>query len=58
MIVSIYVDDLIIAGHSIGRINALKQALSKKFDIIDLGRVENLLSIEIRHLKDRSIFLY
>jgi hypothetical protein len=28
----------------------LKQALSKKFNIIDLGRVKNLLGIEICYL--------
>jgi len=56
--VSIYVDDLIIVGHDISRINTLKQALNKKFDIIDLGRVKNLLGIEICYLEDRSIFLY
>ena len=58
MMVSIYVDDLIIAGHDISRINTLKQALNKKFDMTDLGRVENLLGIEICHLEDGSIFLY
>ena len=58
MIVSIYVDNLIITGYSISRINTLKQALNKKFNITDLGRVKNLLSIEIRYLKDRLIFLY
>jgi len=58
MMVSIYVDDLIIAGHDISRINTLKQALNKKFDMTDLGRVENLLGIEIRHLEDGSIFLH
>ena len=51
-------DDLIITGYSISRINVLKQALNKKFNITDLGRVKNLLSIEIRYLKDRLIFLY
>ena len=58
MMVSIYVDDLIITGHDISRINTLKQALNKKFNITDLGRVKNLLGIEIRHLEDRLIFLY
>jgi hypothetical protein len=58
MIVSIYVDNLIITGHNISRINTLKQALNKKFDITDLGRVKNLLGIEIRHLQDRLIFLH
>jgi hypothetical protein len=48
--VSIYIDDLIIIGYNISRINTLKQALNKKFNITDLGRVENLLGIEIRHL--------
>jgi hypothetical protein len=58
MMVSIYVDDLIIAGHDISRINTLKQALSEKFNITDLGRVENLLGIGIRHLQDGLIFLH
>ena len=51
-------DDLIIAGHDIDRINVLKKALNKKFDMTDLGRAENLLSIEIRYLEDGSIFLH
>jgi hypothetical protein len=50
MMVSIYVDDLIITGHDISRINTLKQALNEKFNITDLGRVKNLLGIEICHL--------
>ena len=58
MIVSIYVDDLIIAGHDIDRINVLKKALNKKFDMTDLGRAENLLGMEIRYLEDGSIFLH
>ena len=51
-------DDLIITGYNIDRINVLKKALSEKFDMADLGRAENLLGMEIRHLEDRSIFLY
>jgi hypothetical protein len=58
MMVSIYVDNLIITGHDISRINTLKQALNEKFDMTDLGRVENLLGMEIRHLQDGLIFLH
>jgi hypothetical protein len=58
LIVSLYVDDLLIAGHDIERINALKKALNEKFDMTDLGRAENLLGMEIKHLDDGSIFLH
>jgi hypothetical protein len=47
LIVAIYVDNLIITGSNIGRINVLKRALERTFNITDLREVKNLLGIEI-----------
>jgi hypothetical protein len=58
LIVAIYVDNLIITGSNIGRINVLKRALERTFNITDLREVKNLLGIEIQRLEDGSIFLY
>jgi hypothetical protein len=41
------VDDLIITGSNIGRIDVLKRALERTFDMTDLGEVKNLLGMEI-----------
>lgn len=46
-IVSIYVDDLKITGSSMTDINFLKQALSKRFQMVDLGPISYYLGISI-----------
>jgi hypothetical protein len=57
LIVAIYVDDLIIVHKDIARINSLKEALNSKFNMKDLGRIRNLLGMEVHCLENGSIFI-
>ena len=51
-IITIYVDNLLIIGLSITRINELKKSLIKRFKIIDMGVVIKYLNIEIKRRLD------
>jgi hypothetical protein len=58
LIVVIYVNDLVIIRPKIAQIEQLKEALKQTFDITDLGKVKNLLGIQIKQLNNRSLFLH
>jgi hypothetical protein len=58
LIITIYVDDLIIVGPNIEQIARVKEALSRQFHITDMGNVSTLLGMEIEHFKDYSILLH
>jgi hypothetical protein len=50
--VAVYVDDLLIVGPRIEQINELKQSLSERFRMTDLGLCNHYLSLTIR--RDRA----
>ena len=55
---AVYVDDLLIAGPSKEEIQKLKKALSKRFDMTDLGPCSYYLGMTItRDRKNRTIRL-
>ena len=43
----LYVDDILIVGRNVSRIDKLKKQLSKSFSIKDLGLVKKILGIRI-----------
>ena len=47
VIVLLYVDDILIAGKNVSRIDRLKKQLSKSFAMKDLGPAKKILSIRI-----------
>lgn len=49
--ISIYVDDLLIAGPRLDEIASLKAALSERFDMVDLGECHFYLRMQI--VRDR-----
>ena len=57
MILTIYVDDLILTGDWTDEIAAFKLALLGRFKIQDLGRLEHCLGFNVHYPKDGSILL-
>ena len=47
VILLLYVDDILIVGRNVSRIDKLKKQLSKSFSMKDLGLVKKILSIRI-----------
>ena len=45
--VGVYVDDIILAGYTDERINKVKDALSRKFDMKDMGRLHYFLGMTV-----------
>ena len=52
LILSLYVDDILIAESNMGLINAIKEWLSSIFEMKDMGEVNFMLGVRI--LRDRS----
>ena len=52
IILLLYVDDMMIAGGDIGKINKLKKELSKSFEMKNLGFTSQILGIKIS--RDRT----
>ena len=52
IILLLYMDDMLIAGPSIEKINNLKKQLSKQFAMKDLGAVKQILSMRI--IRDKA----
>ena len=46
-IIAVYVDDILLAGESSKRMNAVKQALSNKFKMKDMGELSYFLGIKV-----------
>ena len=44
---AIYVDDILLAGKSIERLNAVKQALSQQFQVKDMGELHYFLGVKV-----------
>ena len=51
MIVMLWVDDLTICGNNAAEIDHFKEAISKRFDMKDLGNLTNLLGLKV--IRDR-----
>ena len=57
-IVAVYVDDILLAGKSDQRIKEVKNALSNKFDVKDMGKLEYFLGVKInQNLSNGDIWL-
>lgn len=58
IILLLYVDDMLVVGRNMSRINQLKKQLSTSFDMKDLGPAEQILAMRIvRRREERKIFL-
>lgn len=51
----LYVDDILIVGHSLKAIRIVKTLLSKQFEMVDLGAVSNFLGMHIERDVDGRI---
>ena len=54
-IVLVYIDDMLIAGDNLNLIEETKDALSKAFNMKDLGGLRYYLSIELPRSKDEIL---
>ena len=57
LIISLYVDDLIITGNNENMILAFKSDMMRRYEINDIGLLHYFLEIEIKSRKD-GIFIY
>ncbi|PNX55109.1 copia-type polyprotein [Trifolium pratense] len=57
LIVSIYVDDLIVTGNNQALINTFKQSMMNKFAMSDLGKMKYFLGVEVCQTDD-GIFIH
>jgi hypothetical protein len=56
--IALYVDDLIIAGENEAEIATIKQRLSERFEMKDLGIAKKFLGMEIEYVSDGSIKIH
>ena len=47
VIIGHYVDDILIAGQDLNRINEIKKELSRHYELKDLGQMKSFLGVEI-----------
>lgn len=52
-----YVNDIIITGHYLKKMNRLKKVLAKEFEVKDLGNLKYFLGMEVARSK-KGIFVY
>ena len=57
MYLGVYVDDIILAGKTDSALSEVKTALSRKFDIKDLGNLSYFLGIRVERHADDSIWI-
>ena len=58
VILLLYVDDMLLAGNDMAVIKNLKEEMSRKFEMKDLGETRQILGIEIsRNRKDRKLWM-
>ena len=56
IILSLYVDDMLVAGSSMRKIEELKKLMAKKFSMKDLGEAKQILGMRIyRDRKQRKL---
>ncbi|KAG6537915.1 hypothetical protein ZIOFF_003018 [Zingiber officinale] len=55
ILVGVYVDDLIVTGSSIEKINKFKQQMMTEFEMNDLGLLSHYLGIEVEQQKSRIL---
>ena len=46
-LIGVYVDDIVLAGQSLTRIEEVKKALSRRFDVKDLGELNYFLGVQV-----------
>ena len=57
-LIGVYVDDIVLAGESTERIAQVKEALSKEFDVKDLGELNYFLGVQVvQNHKDGKVWL-
>jgi hypothetical protein len=54
LIIALYVDDLVIAGHDRKMVDDFKAAISARFEMVDLGKLEWLLGMEVVRDRDKG----
>jgi hypothetical protein len=52
LIISLYVDDLLILGRSLGAVSAFKEQFGKMYKINDIGEIRTFLGLEVT--RDRA----
>ena len=52
VVVSLYVDDMLVTGNNGTQIDAFKQEMMKIFEMIDLGEMSYFLGIEVRQTQN------
>ena len=57
-LIAVYVDDIVLAGSSDARMKEVKQALSQKFQVKDLGELHYFLGVKIiQNQKNRTVWI-
>ena len=51
LIVTLWVDDLVVCGNNAAEIDHFKKAISKRFDMKDMGNLSNILGMKV--IRDR-----
>lgn len=54
VIIAVYVDDILLISNNEDHIKSMKYELNKKFEMKDLGRINNCLGIEFKQSEDRK----
>ena len=53
-IIAVYVDDIILAGKEASKMNEVKQALSTKFEIKDMGELHYFLGVSVHRNREKN----
>ena len=48
-LLGVYVDDIVLAAKTTGKIHEVKQGVEQKFAMKDMGRMHNFLGIKVVH---------
>ena len=55
--IAVYVDDIILGGKTEGTLNEIKVALSKKFEIKDLGELKYFLGVKVEQRENNTVWI-
>jgi hypothetical protein len=58
IVISIFVDDLLVAGNSAAEITEVRERMNKRFILSDQGKLEYYLGVEISSLDENTLLLY